>query len=205
MKAQGSLPLATNPARAAAADPAPATTDAPIHGPVATPHSRQPPKSETSPPSKTRRASLPKSVMCRLLSPSARTRKQCSVPPELPAGRAEPPIQVAATMLSAGISTSEDYSRSTGSLDAPTSARNVFVNTERNTMNRSTTLTRTSMALLCLAVALSAGNAVAQQRQHVSFKAPAENSKFTRQLNIEVGDVPNHIVRIFEVLTTYPQ
>jgi hypothetical protein len=44
----------------------------------------------------------------------------------------------------------------------------------------------------------------AQQKQHVSFKALAENSKITQQQNIEVGDVHNHIVRIFEVRRTYP-
>jgi hypothetical protein len=72
-------------------------------------------------------------------------------------------------------------------------------------MNRRTTFTLTTMALMCLAVALPAGNAVAQQKQHVSFKAPAENSKYTEKTeNIEVGDAPNHIVRIFEIHRTYP-
>lgn len=68
-------------------------------------------------------------------------------------------------------------------------------------MNRRTTLT--TMALLCLA-ALPAGNALAQQKQQVSIKASAENSKFTQQQNIDVGDVPNHIVRVFEVHATFP-
>ena len=71
-------------------------------------------------------------------------------------------------------------------------------------MSRPTTLTLTTSALLCLAVALPASNAAAQEKQHVSFKAPAENSKFTQQLNIDIGDVPNHIMRIFEVHTTFP-
>jgi hypothetical protein len=71
-------------------------------------------------------------------------------------------------------------------------------------MNRRITLTMKNIALLCLAADLSTGNAVAQEKQHVSFKAPAENSKFTQQLNIDVGDFPNHIVRIFEVHTTFP-
>jgi hypothetical protein len=71
-------------------------------------------------------------------------------------------------------------------------------------MYRRTTLTLTTMALLCLAVALPAGSAVAQQKQQVSFKAPAENSKYTQQLNVEVGDVPNHTVRVFEIHRTFP-
>lgn len=71
-------------------------------------------------------------------------------------------------------------------------------------MNRRTALTLTTMALLCLAVALPAGNAVAGEKQKVSFKAPAENSTYAQQLNIDVADVPNHIVRIFDIRYTFP-
>jgi hypothetical protein len=60
------------------------------------------------------------------------------------------------------------------------------------------------MPLLCLAVALPAGHAAAQQKQQVSFKSSAENNKFTQQLNVDVGDAPNHIVRIYEIKVTYP-
>jgi len=60
------------------------------------------------------------------------------------------------------------------------------------------------MALLCLAVALPAGNAIAQEKQHVSTKISAEYSKFTQQLNIDVGDRPNHILRVYEIHITYP-
>jgi hypothetical protein len=90
--------------------------------------------------------------------------------------------------------------------DAFLPARILFAHTneEENTMNRRTTLTLTATALLSVAVALPASHAVAQEKQHVAFKAPAENNKFTQQLNIEVGDVPNHIVRIFEVHGTFP-
>jgi hypothetical protein len=61
-----------------------------------------------------------------------------------------------------------------------------------------------TMGLLSLAVALPAGNAVAQQKQRVSYKISAENSKFTQQLNIDAGDLPNHIVRVYEVRRTFP-
>jgi len=71
-------------------------------------------------------------------------------------------------------------------------------------MCRLTTLTLTTMALLCLAVALPAGNAVAQQKQQVSYKVSAENSKYTQQLNIDAGDLPNHLVRVYEVRRTFP-
>jgi hypothetical protein len=60
------------------------------------------------------------------------------------------------------------------------------------------------MALLCLAISLPAGSAVAQQKQQVSFKVPAENIKFGLQQNVVVGDVPNHIVRVFEVHQSFP-
>jgi hypothetical protein len=71
-------------------------------------------------------------------------------------------------------------------------------------MNRPTTVTLATMALLCLTIALPAGNSVAQQKQQVSFKVPAENNKITQQLNIDVGDVPNHIVRVFETHAAFP-
>ena len=66
-------------------------------------------------------------------------------------------------------------------------------------MYRRMTVTLATMALLSLAIALPAGNAVAQQRQQVSFKVSSENSKYTQQLNVDVGDVPNHMVRIFDL------
>ena len=71
-------------------------------------------------------------------------------------------------------------------------------------MNRRATLTLTTMALLCLAVALPAGNAIAQEKQHVSIKFLAENSKYTQQLNVDVGDRPNHILRVYEIHDTFP-
>lgn len=66
-------------------------------------------------------------------------------------------------------------------------------------------MNRSSKQLVLLAlVSVIATPAFAQEKQHVSFRAPAENSKFTQQLNIDIGDIPNHIVRIFEVHTTFP-
>jgi hypothetical protein len=66
-------------------------------------------------------------------------------------------------------------------------------------MNRRTAPTLMTMGLLSLAVALPAGNAVAQQKQQVSFEVPAQNAKYTQQLFIDVGDEPGHQVRVFEV------
>jgi hypothetical protein len=64
-------------------------------------------------------------------------------------------------------------------------------------MKRLTTLT--TVVLLCFG-----SNALAQEKQKVSFKTPAENMRFTQQQNIEVRDVPNHIVRVYEGHATFP-
>jgi hypothetical protein len=64
-------------------------------------------------------------------------------------------------------------------------------------------LVNLTLVATALAVAMLTGDAFAQQRQHVSFKIPAENSKFTQQQNVDIRDVPNHLVRIFEVHRTY--
>jgi hypothetical protein len=47
-------------------------------------------------------------------------------------------------------------------------------------------------------------SALAQEKQHASLKAAAETSKITQGHNIDVGDVPGHIVRVYEVHRTYP-
>jgi hypothetical protein len=69
-------------------------------------------------------------------------------------------------------------------------------------MNRRAVLALTSV--LCLAIALPAGEAIAQQMQRVTFKTPAANTKYTQQHFIEVGDVPGHQVRVFENHRTFP-
>lgn len=71
-------------------------------------------------------------------------------------------------------------------------------------MNQRSTITLATLALLTLAVGLSAGDALAQQTQHVSYKVGAENSKYTQQQFIDVGDVAGHQVRSFEIYRTFP-
>ena len=46
-------------------------------------------------------------------------------------------------------------------------------------------------------------SSIVQQRQQVSFKTPAENMKLI-QHNVDVGDVPNHIVNVYGACTTFP-
>jgi len=71
-------------------------------------------------------------------------------------------------------------------------------------MNRVTAFTLTTIALLCMAVVLPASDAVAQQKQLISYKVTAENSKYTQQHVIDVGDVPGHQVRVYEIYRSYP-
>jgi hypothetical protein len=60
----------------------------------------------------------------------------------------------------------------------------------------------TFSAITSLGLAVLPSTIVAQQKQEVSFKSPAENMKVT-QHNVEVGDVPNHIVNVYEAHTTF--
>jgi hypothetical protein len=92
-----------------------------------------------------------------------------------------------------------------GRLRFPLGAHTVsaHIQTGRNSMARTFTITAT-MALLCLAISLPAGSAIAQQKQQVSIKIPGENIKFGLQQNVVVGDAPNHIVRVFETRATFP-
>ena len=71
-------------------------------------------------------------------------------------------------------------------------------------MNRRTALTLMTMGLLSLAVALPAGNAAAQQKGHVSYNVSAKDTTYTQELNINVDDAPNHIVRVFEFRRVFP-
>src|SRR6266571_4000173 len=69
-------------------------------------------------------------------------------------------------------------------------------------MMRITKLTLTTIALMCLAVAMPTNDVLAQQR--LVFKVAAENTKYTQQHAIDVGDVSGHQVRLFEIHRTYP-
>jgi hypothetical protein len=71
-------------------------------------------------------------------------------------------------------------------------------------MTQPTSNRLTVAALLCFAAAFSAGKGFAQEKQQVSFKVPAEISKYVVSQNVEVKDLPNHIVRIYELHRTFP-
>jgi hypothetical protein len=67
-----------------------------------------------------------------------------------------------------------------------------------------TTITLATLTMFCLTVALPVREASAQEKQHVSFKSAAANTKYTQQSALDVGDVPGHQVRVFELHRTYP-
>jgi hypothetical protein len=71
-------------------------------------------------------------------------------------------------------------------------------------MNRPIVTTVAAVALLCLGATLPASNAAAQEKQRVSFKIPAENTKFTQQYSLDVGDAPGHRLVLFELHRTHP-
>ena len=70
-------------------------------------------------------------------------------------------------------------------------------------MTRKAGIILTTIALFGLAVALPVGDALAQQKQKVSYKVPAENTKYTQQLTIDAGDTAGHEVRVFEIHRTF--
>ena len=59
-------------------------------------------------------------------------------------------------------------------------------------------------ALTAMGLALTLGSAVAQQKQQVSIKTPAANTKYTQQHMVDVGDMAGHQVRVYEIHRTYP-
>jgi hypothetical protein len=56
-----------------------------------------------------------------------------------------------------------------------------------------------TLPMILLAIALPTGLAFAQEKQHVSYRTTAETSKYTQQLNLNAADIPNHVVRAFEL------
>jgi hypothetical protein len=60
------------------------------------------------------------------------------------------------------------------------------------------------LSQIAVLLSMMAVPAFAQQMQHVSYKTSAENAKYVQMLNVEVGDVPNHIVRAFDLHRTHP-
>src|SRR5262245_41737065 len=70
-------------------------------------------------------------------------------------------------------------------------------NTGRDSMMHIPNLALRTVTLMCLAVALPTIPALAQER--LVFRVSAENTQYTQQHSIDVGDVAGHQVRLFEL------
>jgi hypothetical protein len=77
----------------------------------------------------------------------------------------------------------------------------------RNEMKRQDRLSKLRIvsAVLVSGMFLTASGAWAQEKHKISYRSPAELSKYTQQHAIDVGDVPGHQVRINEIHRTYPK
>ncbi|MGU7773317.1 hypothetical protein ACV229_24455 [Burkholderia sp. MR1-5-21] len=45
----------------------------------------------------------------------------------------------------------------------------------------------------------------AQQKNTLTFQTPAQNTQYTQQLTLDVGDIPGHQLRTYEIHRTYPK
>jgi hypothetical protein len=59
-------------------------------------------------------------------------------------------------------------------------------------------------ALLAAMVLVGSDAAVAQEKKKISWTAKAENTKYTFQHTLEIPDIPGHVLRVFELRTTWP-
>ena len=56
------------------------------------------------------------------------------------------------------------------------------------------------LAVMLPAVLLSvSGDALAQDKNKTSWNVPEANAEYTQRLNVEIGDIPGHVVRIYEI------
>jgi len=56
---------------------------------------------------------------------------------------------------------------------------------------------------ITIGMALIAPMATAQQKQHVSYNTPATHTTYTQQHIVDVGDIPGHQARLFEIRRIY--
>jgi hypothetical protein len=65
------------------------------------------------------------------------------------------------------------------------------------------TFLRAAIALAAAVCLLGATGAWAQQKQKVTYKVGAENTKYPQRVVIDVGDGPGHTIGIFEIHRTF--
>ena len=52
--------------------------------------------------------------------------------------------------------------------------------------------------------ALAISNAAADEKCRLSWEVPASDTKYTQQFALDVGDIPGHQIRIYELHRVYP-
>ena len=56
---------------------------------------------------------------------------------------------------------------------------------------------------ITIGMALIAPVAMAEQRQHIGYSTPATQTTYTQQHIVDIGDIPGHQARLFEIRRTY--
>jgi hypothetical protein len=62
-----------------------------------------------------------------------------------------------------------------------------------------------TLAIFTTCISVCVRDGWAQQKNKISFEVPAENSKYTQNLSLDVGDMQGHQIRIFEIHRTLPK
>ena len=78
----------------------------------------------------------------------------------------------------------------------------------RKGMNRVLAFVLRAVTMVVLAIgfaSIGASEGWAQQKTKLSYQRPPDMSDYTKQYRIDVGDVPGHQIRIYELKGTYPK
>jgi hypothetical protein len=71
-------------------------------------------------------------------------------------------------------------------------------------MTKIASIALTAVSAICLAIALPAGDALAQQKQKISYKVTAGDSKYLQRHTVEADDEPGHLMSIYEIHRKFP-
>ena len=73
-----------------------------------------------------------------------------------------------------------------------------------NTTGINTRFVRAAISCVAAAALCAAPDASAQEKQKISYKVGAENSRYTQRHTLDVGDEPGHQIVAFEIHRTFP-
>ena len=63
-------------------------------------------------------------------------------------------------------------------------------------------INRVSLGMAFFALTIS--NGAAQEKCRLAWEVPASDTKYTQQFALDVGDIPGHQIRIYELHRVYP-